>query len=79
MTVQENHFQASQITQGINHHITQVIEVDHPNEKIHEIPHKIDITDRIAKINKITIHDRIPIQQNLFLDPVPNQTQGLFQ
>ena len=25
---------------------------------------------------KKTIHDRTPIQQNLFLDPVPNQTQG---
>ena len=36
----------------------------------------IDITDRIAKITKITIHDRISIHQNLFLDPVPNQTQG---
>ena len=58
----------------MNHHITQVIEVDHPNE---EISHKIDIIDRIAKITKITIHDRIPIQQNLFLDPVPNQTQGI--
>ena len=42
-----------------------------------KISHKIDITDRIAKITKITIHDRIPIQQNLFLDPVPNQTQGI--
>ena len=52
-------------------------EVDHPNEEIHEISHKIDITDRIAKITKITIDDRIPMQQNLFLDPVPNQTQGI--
>ena len=58
ITVQENHFQATQITQEINHHIIQVIEVDHPNEETHEI----DITDRIAKITKITIHDRIPIQ-----------------
>ena len=33
--------------------------------------------DRIAKITKITIHDQIPIQHNLFLDPVPNQTQGI--
>ena len=39
--------------------------------------HKIDIIDRLAKITKITIHDRIPIQQNLFLDPVPNQTQEI--
>ena len=30
-----------------------------------------------AKITKITIHDQIPIQHNLFLDPVPNQTQGI--
>ena len=66
MTDQENHLQAVQITQEINHHITQVIEVDHPNEEIHEISHKIDITDRTAKITKITIHDRIPIQQNSF-------------
>ena len=62
ITVQENHFQATQSTQEINHHITQVIEVDHPNEEIHEISHKIDITDQIAKITKITSHDRIPIQ-----------------
>ena len=47
------------------------------DEEIHEIPHKIDIIDRIAKITKITIHDQIPIQHNLFLDPVPNQTQGI--
>ena len=40
---------ATQITQGINHHTTQVIEVDHPNEELHEISHKIDIIDRIAK------------------------------
>ena len=77
ITFQENHFQATQITQEINHHITQVIEVDHPNEEIHEISPKIDITDRIAKISKITIHDRIQTQQNLFLDPVPIQTQGV--
>ena len=75
--VQENHFRLTQITQGINHHITQVIEVDHPNEEIHEILHKIDAIDRIAKITKITIHDQIPIQHNLFLDPVPNQTEGI--
>ena len=78
ITVQENHFQATQITQETNHHIIQVIEVDHPNEEIHEIPHKTDIIDRIAKITKITIHDQIPIQHNLFPDPVPNQTQGIY-
>ena len=77
ITVQENYFRATQITQIINHHITQVIELDHPNDEIHEISHKTDIIDQIAKITKITIHDRIPIQQNLFLDPVPNQTQGI--
>ena len=74
---QENHFQATQITQEINHHITPVIEVDRPNEKIHETSHKINIADRIAKITKITIHDRIQTQQNLFLHPVPIQTQGI--
>ena len=26
---------------------------------------------------EITIHDRIQTQQNLFLHPVPNQTQGI--
>ena len=52
ITVQENHFRATQITQEINHHITQVIEVDHPNEEKHEISHKIDINDRIVKITK---------------------------
>ena len=77
ITVQENHFRTTPITQGINHHITQVIEDDHQNEEIHKILHKIDIIDRIAKITKITIHDQIPIQHNLFLDPVPNQTQGI--
>ena len=75
--VQENHFQATQITQEISHHITQVIEVDHPNEEIHEIFHKIDKTDRIVKKTKINIPDRIQTQQNLFLHPVPIQTQGI--
>ena len=75
--VQENHFQVTQLIQEINHHITPVIEVDRPNEEIHEISHKIDIVDRIAKITKITVHDRIQTQQNLFLHPVPIQTQGI--
>ena len=74
LTVQENHFQATQITQEINHHITQVIEVDRPNKEIHEISHKIDIADRKTKI---TIHDRIQSQQKLFLHPVAIQTQGI--
>ena len=43
ITVQENYFQATQITQEINHHITQVIEVDRPNKEVHKISHKIDI------------------------------------
>ena len=51
--------------------------MDHPNEEIHDISHKIDIADRIAKITKITIHGRIQTQQNLFLHPVPIQTQGI--
>ena len=75
--VQENHFQVVQIIQEINHHITPVIEVDRPNEEIHEISHKIDIADRIAKITKITIPGRIQTQQSLFLHPVPIQTQGI--
>ena len=57
--------------------MTHIIEVDRPNEEIHEISHKIDIADRIAKITKITIPDRIQTQQNLFLHPVPIQTQGI--
>ena len=75
----ENHFQATQINQEINHHITPVIEVDRPNKEIHENSHKIDIVDRIAKITKIkiTIHDRNQTEQNLFLHPVPIQTQGI--
>ena len=77
LIVQENHFQATQITQEINHHITPVLEVDRPNEEIHEISHKIDIADRIAKITKKTITDRIQTQQNLLLHPVRIQTQGI--
>ena len=75
----ENHSQAFQIIQEIDHHITPVIEVDRPNKEIHEISHKIDTVDRIVKITKIeiSIHDRIPTQQNLFLHPVPIQTQGI--
>ena len=73
-TVQENHFRITPITQGINHHITQVIEEDHQNEEIHRILHKIIIIDQIVKI---TIRDQIPMQHNLFLDPVPNQTQEI--
>ena len=70
-TVQENHFRTIPNTREINHHITQVIEEDHQNEEIHKILHKIIIIDQIFEI--ITI-DQIPIQHNLFLDPVPNQT-----
>ena len=66
--------QTTPITQGINHHITQVIEEDHQNEEIHKILHKIIITDQIVEI---TIQDQIPMQHNLFLDPVANQIQGI--
>ena len=71
-TVQENHFRTTQITQGINHHITQLIEEDHQNEEIHRILHKTIIIDQIVEI---TIRDQIQMQHNLFLDPIPNQTQ----
>ena len=73
-TVQENHFRTTPTTQGINHHITQVIEEDHQNEEIHKILHKIIIIDQIVEIN---IRDQILMQHNLFLDPVSNQTQEI--
>ena len=73
-TVQENHFRTTPITQGINHHITQIIEEDHKNEEIHRILHKIIIIDQIVEL---TIRDQIPMQHNLFLDPVPNQTREI--
>ena len=38
---------------------------------------KIEIADRIAKITKITIHDRIQTPQKVFLHPIPIQTQGI--
>ena len=74
ITVQESHFRTTPITQGINHHITQVIEEDHQNEETHKILHKIIIIDQIVEI---TIRDQIQMQHNLFLDPVPNQTQEI--
>ena len=69
-----NHSQIIQTTQETNHPITLVIEVDHQNNEIHEISHKIDIVDQIAKITSVetTIHDQIQTQQN-FLIPVPIQ------
>ena len=70
----ENHFQATKSNLEINHHITLVKEVDHPNKEIHEISHKIDIVDRIVET---TIHDRIHTQHNLFQHPVPIQTQEI--
>ena len=70
----ENHFQATKIILEINHHITLVIEVDHPKREIHETSHKIDIADRIVET---TIHDRIQTQHILLLHPVPNQSQGI--
>ena len=63
----ENHFQATKIVLEINHHITLVKEVDHPNKEVHEISHKIDIVDRIVEK---TIHNRIQTQHNLFQHPV---------
>ena len=75
--VQENHFQTTQIIQEMNDHITPVLEIDRPNEEIHEISHKIDIADRIAKITKITILDRNQTQQILFLHLVSIQNQGI--
>ena len=75
ITVQENHFRTTPITHGIiNHHITQVIEEDHQNEEIHKILHKIFKIDQIVEI---TIRDQIQMQHNLFLDPIPNQTQEI--
>ena len=73
-TVQENHFRTTRITQGLNHHITQVIEEDHQNEEIHKILHKKIIIDQIVEI---IIRDQIPMQHNFFLDPVSNQTQEI--
>ena len=73
-TVQENHFRTILITQGIDHHITQVIEEDHQNEEIHRILNKIIIIDQIVEI---TTRDQIQIQHNLFLDPIPNQNQEI--
>ena len=73
-TVRENRFRTTPITQGINHHITQVIEENHQNEEIHKYHYKIIIIDQIVEI---TIRDQIPMQHNLFLDPVPNQTQEI--
>ena len=70
----ENHFHAIQIILEISHHITLVTEVDHLNKEIDEISHKTDIVDQLVEI---TLHDRTQTQHNLFLDPVPNQTQGI--
>ena len=73
-TDQENRFRTTPVTQETNHHITQVIEEDHQNEEIHQIRHKIITIDQIVEI---TTQDQIPMQHNLLLDPVPNQTQGI--
>ena len=70
----ENHFQATKIVLEINHHITLVIEVDHPNKEIYEISHKIDKVDRIVET---TINDRIQTQHIFLLHPVPIQTQEI--
>ena len=68
----ENRFQATKTILGINHHITLVIEVDHPNKEIHEISHKIDIVDQIVET---TTHDQTQTQHNLFQHPVTTQTE----
>ena len=68
----ENHFQATKTNLEINHRITQVIEVDHPNKEIQEISHKIDIVDQIVET---TIHNQIQTQHNFFQHPVPNQIE----
>ena len=70
ITVQENHFRTTPNTQGINHHITQVIEEDHQNEEIDKILHKIIVINQIVEI---TTPDQIQIQHDLFLDLIPNQ------
>ena len=79
ITALENHFQIIQTIQEINHLITQAIEADHQNELIHEMSHKIDIVDQIVKTIsiEITIHDRIPTEENFHLIPVPIQTLGI--
>ena len=68
----ENHFQIIKTILEINHHITLVIEVDHPNREIQEIFHKIDIVDQIVET---TTHDQTQTQHNLFQHQVPNQTE----
>ena len=61
-----NHSQIIHITQETNNRIALVLEVEHQNNEIHEISHKIDIVDQIAKITTIetTIHDQIQTEQN---------------
>ena len=59
----ENHFQAIKTILKISHHITLVIEVDHPNKDIHEISHKIDTADQIV----------VTTINYLFQHPVPTQ------
>ena len=70
----ENHFESTPIILEISHHITLVIEVDHPNKEILKISHKIDILDRKVET---TFHYQTQTQQNLFLHPVPIQTLGI--
>ena len=74
ITALVNHFQIIQITQETNHPITLVIEVDHQNNEIQNISHKVDIVDQIAKKTSIetTIHDQIQTEQHSLI-PVPIQ------
>ena len=78
ITALVNHSQIIQFTQKIDHPITLVIEVDHQNNEIHEISHKIDTFDQIAKRTSIetTIHNQIQTEQN-FLIPIPIQILGI--
>ena len=68
------HSQIIEITQETNHPITLIIEVDHQNKETHEISHKTDIVDQIAKITSIetTIHDQIQTEESFWI-PLPIQ------
>ena len=74
ITALVNYSQIFQITQESNHPITLIIEKDHQKKEIHEISHKTDIVDQIAKITSIetTIHDQIQTEEK-FVIPVPFQ------
>ena len=56
----ENHYQTAQILYKINHIRILTTEVDHRIKEIHEIPHKIDISEHTVQIIIIekSIHDQ---------------------